>query len=90
MTSDDRDITQPTEHERRVADELEERTGESEGPLGHDDVLTYGDQTDEQAGGTDRPTYDEEVEAERAGTTAEEVREDDDSALDSAYKPRTG
>lgn len=107
MQSDDRDLNQPTEHEQRVAEEMRDRAGQSEGPLGHEDVLTPADETDEgarsggESGGggqlgvagqrpADRPTYGEEVEAEQAGTTAEELREDEDAPLDSAYKPRTG
>lgn len=83
----DRDFTQPSEHEERVAEELEERTGEPvhTGPAGS---------TDRVAGDPGTPSYGAEIEAERSGVSGEDVDEetdDDESApLDSAYQPRTG
>lgn len=83
----DRDPTQPTEHEERVVEEMEERTGEpvTTGPAGS---------TNRVMGDPGTPSYETEIEAERRGTTAEEIedeeREDESTPLDSAYKPRTG
>ncbi len=82
----DRDFTQPSEHEERVTEELEERTGQPvhTGPAGS---------TDRVSGDPGTPSYGAEIEAERSGVSGEEVveeREEDDSALDSAYQPRTG
>ncbi|HET6380803.1 MAG TPA: hypothetical protein VFH63_07175 [candidate division Zixibacteria bacterium] len=90
--TDTEDIRQPSEHERRVTEEMEKRSGRSEGPLGRDDVLTHGDETaDTAAGSSDRPSYEEEVEAERSGTTADDLGEDEDGTpLDSAYRPSSG
>jgi hypothetical protein len=83
----DRDSTQPSEHQERVSEELEERTGDPvhTGPAGS---------TDRTAGDPGAPSYGAEIEAERRGLTADEVAEqtedEEDSALDSAYKPRSG
>lgn len=83
----DRDRTQPSEHEERVTEELEERTGEPvhTGPPGSSDRV---------AGDPGAPSYGAEVEAERRGIsgeqTEEEVAEDEATPLDSAYQPRTG
>jgi hypothetical protein len=83
----DRDFNQPTEHEQRVTEELEERTGEPvhTGPAGS---------TDRLAGDPGTPSYEAEVEAERRGISgdeiADEVGEDEATPLDSAYRPRSG
>jgi hypothetical protein len=77
----DRDVTQLSEHEKAVLAEREVRAGDP------DDLV--GDAAD--VGTT---PYEAEVEAERRGTTAEEVagevREDETQPLDSGYQPRTG
>jgi hypothetical protein len=83
----DRDFTQPSEHEERVSEELEERTGEPAhtGPAGSSDRIT---------GDPGVPSYGAEVEAERTGVSgeeiAEEAAEDESAPLDSAYRPRSG
>ncbi len=83
----DRDFTQPSEHEERVAEELEERSGEPvhTGPAGSSDRVS---------GDPGTPSYEAEVEAERRGVSgedvAEEIEEDESTPLDSAYQPRSG
>jgi len=70
----DRHTSQPTEHERQVAEELAERTGRPEGE-------------------PDAPSYEDEIEAERRGTTADQLEREDeepDAVPDVAYKPKSG
>ncbi|HEX2193386.1 MAG TPA: hypothetical protein VHK63_00220 [Candidatus Limnocylindria bacterium] len=80
----DRDFTQQSEHEERVA-QVEERGTEPAhtGPPGSADRVV---------GDPGAPSYAEEVEAEHRGETAEDLQpaDDSDAPLDSAYKPRTG
>lgn len=79
----DRDFTQPSEHERRVLEERTETIGEDATKL-----------TGRSAGEVGTTPYEAEVEAERRGTTADEiladVAEDEAQPLDAGYKPKTG
>ena len=83
----DRGFTKPSEHEERVAEEVEERSGQPihTGPAGS---------TDRVAGDPGTPSYAAEIEAERRGVSgddvAEEMAEDEATPLDSAYRPRSG
>ena len=81
MTSDD--ITRPSEHEEDVARQERERKG-----LPTSEILAGGSA---EVGTT---PYEAEVEAERRGTTAEEINDeaarDESEPLDSAYRPRSG
>ena len=76
----DRDPTQPTDHERKVAAEHPE-----EADRGEESGATA------EVGAT---PYEEEIEAERRATPAAEIaaeeREDERDPLDSAYQPRSG
>lgn len=83
----DRHTTQPSEHERRVAEEMgqdEERTDRG-GLVGT---------TEPAPGEVGTTEYEQEVEAERRGATAEDLRgerEDEDAPPPgAAYKPRSG
>jgi hypothetical protein len=79
----DRDFTQPSPHEREVLEERGEHTDENATDL-----------TGRTAGEVGTTPYEAEVEAERRGTSADEVadeaREDAEVPLDSGYQPRTG
>jgi hypothetical protein len=80
----DRDFTQPSEHEKRVLDERTGQTGE-ESPE---------EMTGEASAEVGTTPYEAEVEAERRGTTADDVArdvgEDEAQPLDAGYKPKTG
>ena len=80
----DRDFTRPSQHEKRVLEERSDQTG-TESPE---------EMTGEAPGETGTTSYEAEVEAERRGTTADEVAgdvaEDEAQPLDAGYKPKTG
>lgn len=80
----DRDFNQPSPHERGVVEEREEQLGE-EAPESI---------TGEAAGEVGTTSYEAEIEAERRGTTADEVAgevsEDERTPLDSGFRPRSG
>jgi hypothetical protein len=80
----DRDFTQPSEHEEDVLEQRARRSGQD----------SLEEMTGEAPGETGTTPYEAEVEAERRGTTADEVagevREDEAQPLDSGYQPRTG
>ncbi|HEX6655186.1 MAG TPA: hypothetical protein VF153_03135 [Candidatus Limnocylindria bacterium] len=70
----DESFNQPSEHEQEVAQEEREREGDSGTDASHS-------------------TYEREVDAEQQGTTAEQLddqADDEESPLDSAYRPKTG
>jgi hypothetical protein len=79
----ERNFNQPSQHEREVLDEREERSG--------DDAT---DLTGEAPGEVGTTSYEAEIEAERRGTTADEVAgevsEDERTPLDSGFRPRSG
>lgn len=77
---------QPTEHERRVAEEERDQgsADASPNPAGSQNRVT---------GDAEAPDYETEIEAERTGTTAEQVEERDEEdrgPLDASYRPRSG
>jgi hypothetical protein len=80
----DRQLNQPSPHEREVVEERQEFPGE-EGPEA---------MTGEAPGEVGTTPYEAEVEAERRGTTAEEVAgdvgEDEAQPLDAGYRPKSG
>jgi hypothetical protein len=79
----DRDFNQPSQHEREVLEEREKRSAE--------DASEGAGRESADVGTT---PYEAEIEAERRGTTADEVagevRDDEAQPLDSGYQPRTG
>ena len=81
----DQPTDEPTEHERRVAEEERARDGSPMAPPEGS--------TDDVTGDAQAPTYGEEVDAEREGRRADQSEpgaDDSDAPLDSAYKPRSG
>jgi hypothetical protein len=80
----DRDFNQPSTHEREVVEEREEQL----------DDETPESMTGEAPAEVGTTSYEAEVEAERRGTTADEVagevREDERTPLDSGFRPRSG
>lgn len=80
----ERNFKQPSEHEERVLEEREEKRGDDRPES----------MTGEAPAETGTTPYEAEVEAERRGTTADdlagEVREDEQQPLDAGYKPKTG
>ncbi len=80
----DRPMNQPSPHEREVVPEREE-------DLAEDTPEAMTGETPSEMGTT---PYEAEVEAERRGTTADEVAGDveDDEAqpLDAGYRPKSG
>ena len=79
----DRNFNNPSPHEREVLQERQTRSGEDATEM-----------TGREPGDVGTTPYEAEVEAERRGTTADEVagdvREDETQPLDSGYQPRTG
>ena len=80
----DRDFNQPSPHEREVVEEREEQLGDE----------TPESMTGEAPAEVGTTSYEAEVEAERRGTTADEVagdaERDEAEPLDVGYKPKTG
>lgn len=80
----DRDFTQPSEHEKRVLEERAEESG----------IDSPEEMTGEAPAEVGTTSYEAEVEAERRGTTADEVAseagEDERTPLDSGFRPRSG
>jgi hypothetical protein len=80
----DRQLNQPSPHEREVVEEREEQLGEE----------TPEAMTGEAPAETGTTPYEAEVEAERRGTTADEIAGEvgDDAAqpLDAGYRPKSG
>jgi hypothetical protein len=80
----DRNFTEPTQHEREVIAEREAQRGDD----------TPASMTGEAPGEVGTTAYEAEVEAERRGTTAdevvEEVSEDSSQPLDAGFRPRSG
>lgn len=80
----DRNFDEPTEHEREVIAAREERRGED----------TPESMTGEAPGEVGTTPYEAEVEAERRGTTADEVAgevgEDEAQPLDAGFRPKSG
>jgi len=80
----DRNPNQPSPHEREVVEEREEQLGEE----------TPESMTGEAPAEVGTTPYDAEVEAERRGTTADEiggdVAEDEAQPLDAGYRPKSG
>jgi hypothetical protein len=79
----DRDFNEPSPHEREVVDERQEFPGEERPEA----------VTGEAPGEVGTTPYEAEVEAERRGTTAEEVAgggEDEAEPLDAGYRPKSG
>ena len=83
----DRDPTQPTEHENRVAREMDEEARDA-------GDLTSGGPVDRFAADARDASSETEVEAERRGTTADDVEDevdrDERTPLDAAYTPKSG
>ena len=80
----DRNMNQPNPQEREVVEEREESLGEK----------TPEAMTGEAPAETGTTPYEVEVEAERRGTTADEVAgevgEDEAQPLDAGYRPKSG
>jgi hypothetical protein len=78
------DFNRPSEHERKVAQEEDDRGRDDEQPGGSENPVT---------GDAGASSYEQEVEAEKRGETAEQLDDhgdDEDAPVDSAYRPRTG
>lgn len=83
----DRDPTRPTEHENRVAREMDEEARDA-------GDITFGEPIDRLAADARASSSEAELEAERRDTTADEVEEeverDERTPLDAAYTPKSG
>lgn len=80
----DRSPNQPSQHEREVVDEREELRGDE----------TPESMTGEAPGEVGTTPYEAEVEAERRGTSADDVAgdvaEDEEQPLDAGFRPKSG
>lgn len=80
----DRSPNQPSQHEREVVEEREELLGDE----------TPESMTGEAPGEVGTTPYEAEVEAERRGTSADDVAgdvaEDEAQPLDAGFRPKSG